>query len=566
MGVEELSEKYNIHTTLLLNLEKQYGSLDNFKKVYINALINNKLDNLKISKKLKENLISYFDLSNNTGVGEKNNYITLLNDIFDVNIFFLADKNIRNNIDNLISTLPDKEKTIIKMYYGLNEKEKGSKEICEKYGITRERARQIKERAIRMIKNNNNFLNLKKNVLLFEDEKEEMLNKYFKNNDIFYNPEIQDNRAIELLKIGYEIKIKNLEFNSYEECKNATQNLSQEINNLNINEDLKNNLLAILNFKKSYYETNNQKLIVAIYENKIDRIRNKNELKNILDMNISALNLQIRTYNFLLRENIFTIGDLLSVGEEKILELRNVGKKIYDDISKKLNEQGLSFITNEEKNIIENSENVEELQEEINALNLSEKNKKYLLCKLVQKKEKLKNNFQKDIVNNYLLKIENIPVFLENEEILDMNIKDLGLSTRAYNSISRANISFVIELINISREKIMNIRGLGANSFKEIEDKLNTYGIKFLTTEELKNRKYYISYKDIKNQIQNLDIDEDNKNLLLSKLEEKKLKSNEKDVDIQLNNSIEALKEEYKNLEKIEQEKMKKMEENEVSK
>ena len=251
MGVEELSEKYNIHTTLLLNLEKQYGSLDNFKKVYINALINNKLDNLKISKKLKENLISYFDLSNNTGVGEKNNYITLLNDIFDVNIFFLADKNIRNNIDNLISTLPEKEKTIIKMYYGLNEKEKGSKEICEKYGITRERARQIKERAIRMIKNNNNFLNLKKNVLLFEDEKEEMLNKYFKNNDIFYNPEIQDNRAIELLKIGYEIKIKNLEFNSYEECKNATQNLSQEINNLNINEDLKNNLLAILNFKKS---------------------------------------------------------------------------------------------------------------------------------------------------------------------------------------------------------------------------------------------------------------------------------------------------------------------------
>ncbi len=566
MEVEELSQKYNIHTTLLLNLERQYGSLDNFKKVYIDALINNKLDNLKISKKLKENLISYFDLSSNTGVGERNNYITLLNDIFDVNIFFLADKNIRNNIDNLISTLPDKEKTIIKMYYGLNEKEKGSKEICEKYGITRERARQIKERAIRMIKNNNNFLNLKKNVLLFEDEKEEMLNKYFKNNDIFYNPEIQDNRAIELLKIGYEIKIKNLEFNSYEECKNATQNLSQEINNLNINEDLKNNLLAILNFKKSYYETNNQKLIVAIYENKIDRIRNKNELKNILDMNISALNLQIRTYNFLLRENIFTIGDLLSVSEEKILELRNVGRKLYDDISKKLNEQGLNFITNEEKNIIENSENVEELQEEINALNLSEKNKKYLLCKLVQKKEKLKNNFQKDIVNNYLLKIENIPVFLENEEILDMNIKDLGLSTRAYNSISRANISFVIELINISREKIMNIRGLGTNSFKEIEDKLNNYGIKFLTTEELKNRKYYISYRDLKNQIQNLDIDEDNKNLLLSKLEEKKLKSNEKDVDIELNNSIEALKNEYKNLEKIEQEKMKKMEENEVSK
>jgi RNA polymerase primary sigma factor len=48
-----------------------------------------------------------------------------------------------------LSNLHDRERTIVEMYYGLtNEEPKTLKEIGEKFGITRERVRQIKENAI----------------------------------------------------------------------------------------------------------------------------------------------------------------------------------------------------------------------------------------------------------------------------------------------------------------------------------------------------------------------------------------------------------------------------------
>lgn len=566
MEIDNISKKYDINKILLINLEKQYGGLENFKQKYIEAIINNKLDSLKISKKIEEKLITYFDLSSPTGIGKKDGYIKLLEDIFNKNIFFLTDKDIKNNINDIISELPYRKREVIQLYYGINEEKKGSKEICNKFNITRESVRNIKERAIIIIQKNHKFLRLKEKILKFENEKEQILKEYFKNNDIFYNPTSQENKAIELLKIGYEVKINNLEFFSYEECVMKIKELKQEINNLIISEDDKNYLIKILNDKKVLYESLNQRQIVFLYEHKIDKMQSNNKLKEVINKSITELNLPIRAYNCLISDNIFTIGDLLSLDEEELLKIQNIGKKIFNDVLNKLNEQGLSFITKEEKSIIENSVTIEELKQEILKLNISEQNKKHLICKLNKKKEKVKHNFQKDIVDKYLEKIENVPVFLENEDILDMNIKDLGLSTRTYNGFSRANITSVIELVNISEERIMNIRGIGTNSLKEIKDKLNSFGIRFLTAEEIKNGKYYINYKDLRNQIKNLDINDKEKQLLLLRLEKRVLQTQKRDVDSELKDAIEVLQEEYKQLAKLEQEKMKKMEENEVSK
>ncbi len=60
---------------------------------------------------------------------------------------------LKNEIERTISTLPDREADVIRYYFGLNGLHPHSlEEIGEKLSLTRERARQIKERAIRHLK------------------------------------------------------------------------------------------------------------------------------------------------------------------------------------------------------------------------------------------------------------------------------------------------------------------------------------------------------------------------------------------------------------------------------
>ncbi len=65
----------------------------------------------------------------------------------------LMTDSLRKEIDKTISTLAEREADIIRLYYGLNGKNPMTlEEIGEKFGLTRERVRQIKEKAIRRLK------------------------------------------------------------------------------------------------------------------------------------------------------------------------------------------------------------------------------------------------------------------------------------------------------------------------------------------------------------------------------------------------------------------------------
>ena len=65
-------------------------------------------------------------------------------------------------INRTISTLPPREADVIKLYFGLDSKHPMTlEEIGEKFDLTRERVRQIKEKAIRRLKNAAKCKNLK---------------------------------------------------------------------------------------------------------------------------------------------------------------------------------------------------------------------------------------------------------------------------------------------------------------------------------------------------------------------------------------------------------------------
>lgn len=62
---------------------------------------------------------------------------------------------------------------------------------------------------------------------------------------------------------------------------------------------------------------------------------------------------------------------------------------------------------------------------------------------------------------------------------LDITIDELELSVRSYNSLKRAGISTVGDLVLKTEDEIMRTRNLGLKSFEEIKNKLNSLGLDF---------------------------------------------------------------------------------------
>ena len=66
----------------------------------------------------------------------------------------LVNESLNKEIERALSTLAPREREIIKSFFGIGCQEMTLEEIGERFGLTRERVRQIKEKAIRKLKNN----------------------------------------------------------------------------------------------------------------------------------------------------------------------------------------------------------------------------------------------------------------------------------------------------------------------------------------------------------------------------------------------------------------------------
>ena len=89
--------------------------------------------------------------------GEDNSLLdVLVNDDAPLADRQLVIESLRSEITNVLQTLNERERSIIKAFYGIGEPEMTLEEIGNKYGLTRERVRQIKEKAIRHLRSNTN--------------------------------------------------------------------------------------------------------------------------------------------------------------------------------------------------------------------------------------------------------------------------------------------------------------------------------------------------------------------------------------------------------------------------
>jgi RNA polymerase primary sigma factor len=80
-------------------------------------------------------------------------YDVLLNDSLPGPENELVVESLRKDIERSLSTLTQREGDVVRLYYGLNGKYPLTlEEIGERFDLTRERVRQIKEKAIRRLK------------------------------------------------------------------------------------------------------------------------------------------------------------------------------------------------------------------------------------------------------------------------------------------------------------------------------------------------------------------------------------------------------------------------------
>ena len=87
--------------------------------------------------------------------GEDNSLLdVLVNDDSPMADRSLVGESLSKEIDRTLDTLTPREKEIIRMFFGIGEHEKTLEEIGDRFNLTRERVRQIKEKAIRRLRAN----------------------------------------------------------------------------------------------------------------------------------------------------------------------------------------------------------------------------------------------------------------------------------------------------------------------------------------------------------------------------------------------------------------------------
>jgi RNA polymerase primary sigma factor len=95
--------------------------------------------------------------------GEENRLLDVIqNDQQPNPDFTLMNESLKAEIERALSTLSEREAEVISLYFGLNKEHSMTlEEIGEKFNLTRERVRQIKEKAIRRLRHASRSKNLK---------------------------------------------------------------------------------------------------------------------------------------------------------------------------------------------------------------------------------------------------------------------------------------------------------------------------------------------------------------------------------------------------------------------
>ncbi len=118
--------------------------------------VNEVSDNLKIAGR-------HVSMDAPFAQGEENRLLDVIEDDQQPSPdYILMNESLKSEIQRALSTLSNREAEVIKLYFGLNKEHSMTlEEIGERFNLTRERVRQIKEKAIRRLRHASRSKNLK---------------------------------------------------------------------------------------------------------------------------------------------------------------------------------------------------------------------------------------------------------------------------------------------------------------------------------------------------------------------------------------------------------------------
>lgn len=71
-------------------------------------------------------------------------------------------ESLSTDLDAALKVLSERERVVLKMLFGINQAEMTAEEVANNLGLTRERVRQIKERALKRLREDPNMVVLAK--------------------------------------------------------------------------------------------------------------------------------------------------------------------------------------------------------------------------------------------------------------------------------------------------------------------------------------------------------------------------------------------------------------------
>lgn len=518
--VTVLSQKTGIEENELKNIIKEFGSLNRFRDLYIQSMIDS-LDILgfaRLSEKMLEKNKDYLEKTFG-GVEKFRIFNNIIRDLiqrekivacFDISKpGFIADRRENSFVETILESygsgllvngaamesakdiLSDREKYIFDRFIGAEEK--GILDsISKEYGFSRTRIQQIRDDIRRKI--NHPFIRRMWNINLSEDNRVEFLKEYFDAKDIFITEEsfdLDDLTKINLLSI-----------------------LQNDFNKTIGNWIVKRN-------------NNNIPLKVDIYE-----------------MPIEDLGLSANAYTMLVNKECKTIEDILRTICKKgdFFSIDNYSEKSAMEITRKMHALGLKFkfeMTPEELSKLDSK------LLQIGDLKITRIAKRKLtihgsnslkdIIKEISEMEDFKTKYGlnkseiTDIVNEVHRLGLKFDYEITAEELMKMNPHDinknkLNLSNRAYNALEEAGFETVGDIIvAITSEKVFSsIPRLGEKSIKIVKDEIHRLGFKFpyecveetekITTDE----KLTLAIEELQYVYEELDIEEERTQRLTS--------------------------------------------------
>ncbi len=227
----------------------------------------------------------------------------------------------------------------------------------------------------------------------------------------------------------------------------------------------------------------------------------------ILNMSIDILKLSNRSSNVLHKYNINTIGQLMNYSDEQLFRLRNMGQTSLSEIKGKLSQLLSAGREGYEQTTYTSS--LEKLQSILSVrsynalknygiktvgdlLNLSSAEiysipnvGKLSAEEIQQTVVKLRSSMIHDTDYNESEKTDNTIYKTSKDENTFQNkihLDDLCLSVRTHNALSKAGIKTLDQLLELSPEKLLSIRGLGKKCFEELDEVVNGFASKGLQT------------------------------------------------------------------------------------